>query len=104
MASSTLRMTNVPTIGQAPADQHGDDLGLQERAAFQAQGRSSLPSPHGPGGPGGEHAGQDRPQRSRHAVNAEDVQRVVVAEPGLHRGAGRIADRRRRPRRSPGRA
>ena len=45
-----------------------------------------------PGRPGGEDAGQDRPQRAADAVDAEGVQRIVVPEPRLQRRAGQEAD------------
>ena len=56
----------------------GDELAGQQRAAFeQAQRLAVVEVLHGPGG---EHAGQDRAQRSADAVNAEGVERIVVAE------------------------
>ena len=45
-----------------------------------------------PAGPSGEDAGQHGTQRAADAVDAEGVQRVVVAEPILQRGAGQAAD------------
>ena len=65
---------------------------------------SSLPSPAGAGGPGGEDAGQQRPQRAGDAVHAEDVERIVVAEIDLQPRAGRSSRPRRRSPRSAGRA
>ena len=55
-------------------------------------------------GPGGEHAGQDGPQRAADAVDAEGVERVVVAELALERRAGEEADHagRQRPSASAG--
>ena len=76
---------------QAPADHDGNELGLQQRAAFeQAEQLAAL---DGPGGPGGEDAGENGAQRAAHAVHAEDVERVVVAESRLYRRAGSVADR-----------
>ena len=54
------------------ADQHAAAFEQAERLAV---GDSAA------GGPGGEDAGQDRAQRSADAVDAEGVERIVVAEP-----------------------
>ena len=63
---------------QDPGDRRGDDLPDEHGAAFDQPQRLALADI--PDGPGGEDAGQDRPQRSADAVHAEGVQRVVVAE------------------------
>ena len=50
------------------------------------------PSADVPARPRGEHAGQDGPERSADAVDAERVERIVVAERRLELAAGKAAD------------
>ena len=84
VTSQIFRMTSVPTIASTQAMPHADQLvqHLPGVAVHQAQR-------HGFAGGilqavvdrvGGEDAGEDRAQRSAGAVDAEGIQRVVVAE------------------------
>ena len=84
-----------------PSDRNGHDLAVDHAAAFdQAELRAGAPfSADVPARARGEDAGQNRTERSADAVDAERVERIVVAELRLDLAASERTDecRRRRP-------
>ena len=67
-------MMNVATMLKTHVTTTATSLALEDRAAFD-QAERLMPLVDVPGGPGGEHAGEDGAQRAADAVDAEGVER-----------------------------
>ena len=94
--SQILRITRVPTIArpQAMATPMSlvDDLAAVAVHQAERQDLAGGILESVVDGAGGEDAGEDGAQGSARAVDAEGIQGVVIAEPGLHAGDHEVAD------------
>ena len=100
MASTIFRMIQVATAQKTATATHAVELG-QDLAAIAVDQADRLALGDVVDQPGGEHADQDRAQDAADAVHAEDIERIVVAQPGLQHDRGPVADRAGGQRRSP---
>ena len=93
VASRIFSRTNVTTAAKTQVTSDGDELADEHAdVAVDQPERLAVADQSHVGCAGGEDAGQNRAQRAADAVNAERVERVVVAERRLELGAGEEAD------------
>ena len=76
--------------GQSPGDDHGDHLALPERTALDQAEQFAVGAP--PVARVAKTPVSNAPKVPATSVDAEDVERIVIAEPGFHSHAHRIAD------------